>query len=188
MKRGVRIDIGRGGHMSFDAARVALGEGLMPFTVGGDIHGYTVRKKGQQGAWNGGSFAQGDAAFAKSGAKSTPKRGADESIGGVAVFTLAQVMNELMALGVALPEVIRMVTHNAATVLDLQDQIGTLAPGTTADISVLGLDKGRWMLEDSLGAQIVASQRLRPIMALRAGTVIEADSPLLFESSGEAVA
>jgi dihydroorotase len=188
MKRGVRIDIGRGGHMSFDAAKVALGEGVMPYTVGADIHGYTVRKKNQQGAWNGGSFAQGDSEFSKTGTTKAAKRKVDESIGGVAVFSLVQVMNELMALGVALPAVIKMVTQNAATVLDLQNELGTLAVGSAADISVLGLDKGRWTLEDSLGTQIVARERLRPVMAIRAGTVVEADSPLLFESAGEAVA
>lgn len=187
MKRGVRIDIGRGGHMSFDAARVALGEGVMPFTVGSDIHGYTVRKKAQQGAWNGGSFAPGDSKFSTAAAKPA-KRKHDESIGGVAVFSLVQVMNELMALGIGLSDVIKMVTQNAATVLDLQNEIGTLAPGSSADISILELDKGRWTLEDSLGVQIVASQRLRPKMALREGRLIEADSALLFESVGQAVA
>ena len=35
---GVRIDVGRGGHMSFDAARIALDAGVTPFTVGGDVH------------------------------------------------------------------------------------------------------------------------------------------------------
>lgn len=187
MKRGVRIDIGRGKHMSFDAARVALGEGLMPFTVGGDIHGYAVMKKGQQSAWNGAGFAQSDSKVAPAAAK-PPKHKPDESIGGIAVFSLVQVMNELMALGVGLSDVIKMVTHNAATVLDLQKEIGTLAPGTIADISILELDRGRWTLEDSLGVQIVASQRLRPKFAMRAGNVVEADSPLLFESAGEAVA
>ena len=45
MARGVRIDVGRGGHMSFNAARIALDAGVIPFTVGGDIHGYTIRRR-----------------------------------------------------------------------------------------------------------------------------------------------
>jgi len=45
MARGVRIDVGRGGHMSFNAARIALDAGVMPFTIGSDIHGYTIRRR-----------------------------------------------------------------------------------------------------------------------------------------------
>src|SRR5262249_17640311 len=91
-------------------------------------------------------------------------------------------MNELIALGLDLVSVIRMVTANAATMLDLDGELGTLAPGAIADISVLALDEGDWTLEDSLGMQLRATRRLRPEYAVRAGVVMPADSPLLFES------
>jgi dihydroorotase len=164
MKLGARIDIGRGGHLSFRAARIALDAGVVPFTVGADIHGYTIRRRTSDDelrtlAWNSG----------------TP-------IGGSGVYSLVQVMNELMALGLDLVAVVRMVTANAATMLGLEGELGTLAPGAIADISVLALDEGDWTLEDSLGMQLQATRRLRPEYALRAGVVVPADSPLLFES------
>ncbi len=164
MKLGARIDIGRGGHLSFRAARIALDAGVVPFTVGADIHGYTIRRQTSDDElrtmqWNSG----------------TP-------IGGSGVHSLVQVMNELLALGLDLVTVVRMVTANAAAMIGLDGELGTLTPGAVADVSVLALDEGDWTLEDSLGAQLHATRRLRPECALRAGEVVRADSPLLFES------
>ena len=112
MARGVRIDIGRGGHMSFDAARIALDVGVMPFIIGGDIHGYTIRRRDENRVWGAGPFGgeQGDLT----------------TIGGTGAFSLVRVMNELIALGVGLTDVIRMVTVNAASMLGLTDELGSL--------------------------------------------------------------
>jgi dihydroorotase len=171
MARGVRIDIGRGGHMSFNAARVALDAGVMPFTVGGDIHGYTIRRRDESGIWNAGSFGG--------------EKGQITTVGGTGVFTLVQVMNELMALGVGLGDVVRMVTANAAAMLSLEDELGTLAPGRVADVSVLAVDEGEFVLQDSLGVRIPATTRLRPVLALRAGKPHRPDSRLLVEEVPE---
>jgi dihydroorotase len=165
MQRGARIDIGRGGHLSFRAARIALDADVVPFTVGADIHGYTIRRRtaGDELAtiqWNSG----------------TP-------IGGSGVWSLVQVMNELLALGLDLTTILRMVTANAATVLGLDGKVGTLAPGAVADVSILALDEGEWILEDSLGVQLRSTRRLRPECAVRAGAVVPADSSRLVESA-----
>jgi dihydroorotase len=171
-RAGVRIDIGRGGHMSFAAARTVLDAGLVPFTVGADVHGYTIHRP-DDGSWDGGYFDE----------RAAPRPGRRRPIGGSAVFSLVQVLNELLALGLALPEVIRMATANAAVMAGLEGQAGTLAPGAPADVTVLAHEHGRWTLEDSLGAQLVASERVHPEFALRAGTLHPADSPLLVEST-----
>jgi dihydroorotase len=172
IRHGARIDIGRGGHMSFAAARTVLDAGIVPFTVGADIHGYTINRPGD-GSWDSGYFEE------RVSAKRAPAR----PVGGAAVFSLVQVLNELLALGLQLPDVVRMVTANAAVMLGMEGQLGTLAPGAVADVSVLARDVGRWMLEDSVGTRITASERLRPEFALKAGTVHQSDSPLLFEST-----
>src|SRR5262249_30091234 len=151
-------------HLSFRAARIALDAGVVPFTVGADIHGYTIRRRTTDDEL------------------STLKWNSGTPIGGSGVHSLVQVMNELMALGLDLVTVVRMVTANAASMLGLDGESGTLAPGAIADVSVLALDEGEWTLEDSLGAQLRATHRLRPECALRAGAVVRTDSPLLFES------
>lgn len=171
MARGVRIDIGRGGHASFAAARAVLDAGIRPFTVGADIHGYTIGRP-SDGEWDDGYFDE----RARRRKRAAP-------VGGACVFSLVQVLNELLALGLALPDVVSMVTKNAAIMLGLEGQTGSLAPGAPADVSVLARDTGRWKLQDSLGAEITATERLRPEFALRAGAIHRADSPLLFESA-----
>jgi dihydroorotase len=103
------------------------------------------------------------------------------TIGGTGAFSLVQVMNELVALGVELTDVIRMVTVNAATVLGLTDELGSLTAGRVADVSVLAIDEDDWTLQDSLGVRIKADKRLRPVLALRAGNVHPSQSPLLEE-------
>jgi dihydroorotase len=172
VRRGVRIDMGRGGHLSFAAARIVLDSGIVPFTVGADVHGYTINRP-DDGAWDEGYF---DERVARRQATSRP-------VGGVAVFSLIQVMNELLALGLQLPQVIRMVTANAAVMLGMEGELGSLAPGTVADVSVLARDFGRFTLEDSLGVRITANERLRPEFALKDGRLHRADSPLLWEST-----
>lgn len=170
VRRGVRIDIGRGGHMSFAAARAVLAAGLRPFTVGGDVHGYTIARL-EDGSWDQGYFDE-------------RRRGGDAArpIGGTRVGSLVQVLDELLALGLALTEVIRMVTANAATFLGMDGELGTLAPGAAGDVSVLAVDHGEWTLSDSLGAELRATMHLRPELAVRGGTVYRADSPLLLEA------
>ncbi len=171
MARGVRIDVGRGGHMSFNAARIALEAGVMPFTIGSDIHGYTIRRRDESSVWGAGAFGG--------------EQGQLTTIGGTGAFSLLQVMNELIALGVGLTDVIRMVTVNAASMLGLKDELGSLAPGRVADVSVLAIDGGDWTLQDSLGVRIKTDKRLRPVLALRAGTVHRSQSPLLEEQVPE---
>jgi dihydroorotase len=181
VRHGVRVDVGRGGHLSFAAARTVLDAGIVPFTVGADVHGYTIRRP-DDGSWDRGYFDERAPRQREPGRAIGP-RALARPIGGASVFSLVQVMNELLALGVTLPDVIRMVTANAAIMLGLDGQIGTLAPGVAADVSVLARDTGRFTLEDSLGAKLVASERLRPEFALKDGRLHPSDSPLLFEST-----
>jgi dihydroorotase len=167
MARGVRIDVGRGGHLSFDAARIALDAGVMPFTVGSDIHGYTIRRRDESRVWGPGAFGG--------------ERGRLTTIGGTGAFSLVQVMNELLALGIGLADVLRMVTVNAASMLGVTGELGSLAPGRVADVSILAIDEDDWTLQDSLGVRIKTDRRLRPVLALRAGKVHRSRSPLLEE-------
>jgi dihydroorotase len=175
LARGVRIDIGRGGHTSFAAARAVLEAGVRPFTIGADVHGYTIRRP-VDAAWDAGYFDERGRASRADAAR---------MLGGPVVFSLAQVMNELRALGFPLVEVIAMATRNAAEVLGLADQLGSLAPGRVADVTVLARDQGSWRVTDCLGRTLEISERLRPDFCLRAGVVHRADSSLLAESTAD---
>jgi dihydroorotase len=106
-------------------------------------------------------------------------------LGGPVVFSLAQVMNELLGLGFGLTDVVAMVTKNAAIALGLPDELGSLAPGRMADVSVIARDQGSWSVTDCLGDTIGITERLRPELCLRAGVVHRADSSLLVESTAD---
>ena len=172
--RGVRIDVGRGGHTSFAAARAVLEAGVRPFTIGADVHGYTIRRP-HDVDWSAGYFDESGHAS---------RADAAMMLGGPVVFSLAQVMNELRALGLPLAEVIAMATSNAAAAFGL-DGLGSLAPGRVADVTVIAREAGSWRVTDCLGSTIDISERLRPELCLRAGVVHRADSSLLSESTAD---
>jgi dihydroorotase len=175
LARGVRIDIGRGGHASFAAARAVLDAGIRPFTIGADVHGYTIRRP-SDASWDAGYFDEGGR-----GSRGEAAR----MLGGPVVFSLAQVMNELRGLGVPLSEVIAMATGNAALAMGLADEVGALAEGRVADVTVLAREPGPWRVTDCLGATLEIPERLRPDFCLRAGVVHRADSSLLVESTAD---
>ena len=161
LKRGVRIDVGRGVHFSIEKARIVLEAGILPFTLGADLHGFAVKR------------VKHDAEAMSRGTGSGERT--------VASFSLHQAMSELLALGVPLIEVIKMVTSNAAVLLGLEKQIGTLAPGADADVSVVRLERGTWTVRDASGAELCITERLRPEFAVRGGVVYRSDSPLVPE-------
>ena len=87
-------------------------------------------------------------------------------------YSLCGAMSRLLALGMPLIEVIRRVTVNPAAILR-DAEIGTLALGTVADITVLDRIAGDWSLRDGRGEPLVASERLLPRLVIRAGAAIE---------------
>ena len=94
-------------------------------------------------------------------------------------FNLAVAMSELLALGMALDEVVATVTANPAKMLGMEDEIGTLGPGREADVSVLAVLAGRFRLFDNSGEVVVAERLVVPAWRMRAGRVFPADSSLV---------
>jgi len=159
--RGLRIDVGHGSHFSFTVARRVLDAGIVPDTLGTDMHGYNTRVPKPRG---------------------TPAAHPDPEMhrfAGAAQFSLTHAMTELMACGLSLAQVVPMVTSNAARMLGLDGQLGTLAPGAVADVSVLADERGKWVLRDNEGTPVTAERRLTPAFCLRAGRRVAADAPIL---------
>lgn len=169
LAKGVVIDVGRGAHFSFDNAKAVLDAGILPYTIGADLHGYNVRMA-EQGRWYRGIFTDTDLAPDDAQSDDSPFS---------TPLGMLHAMTELMALGVPMAETIRMATGNAARLLGLSDEIGALRPGMVADVSVFRVLDGAWPLLDSNGVEVKARQFLKPEMVLRAGEVIEPDSPIL---------
>ena len=159
--RGVRVDVGHGSHFSFNVARKVLDAGIVPNTLGADLHGYNTQKTLEPGM---------------------PAEHPDPEMAPFAAqarFSLTLAMVELLALGLSLEQVVPMVTTSCAQALDLEGTIGTLLPGGVADVTVLALDKGHWVLRDNEGTEVDTDRMLRPLFCLRAGNRIETNSPIL---------
>jgi dihydroorotase len=171
LAKGVRIDVGRGAHFSYTNARRVLDAGIMPFTLGADLHGYNVRFKDGGRAYRGMFSGDGvDAIVAEDQASPFERP-----------YSLHHAMTELLALGLKLIEIVRMATQNAATMVRMEDEVGAIAVGRPADLSVMRLLDGRWTLVDSERVEFPAGQLLHPEFAVRAGKIHRADSPLLPE-------
>jgi dihydroorotase len=152
--RGLKIDVGHGSHFSFKVARTVLDAGIVPHTLGADMHGHNTR--------------------------STPTAEEGEHLfAGKTRFSLVSAMTSLLALGLRLDQVIPMVTSNAASMLGMQDHLGQLRVGGIADVSVLSDARGRFTLRDNEGTEVVAERLLQPAFCLRAGRHFPADAAIL---------
>jgi len=158
--RGLKVDVGHGSHFSLKTARIVLDAGVVPDTLGADMHGYNTHVPAPAG---------------------TPDSHPDEehSFLGRTQFSLVSAMTSMLALGLPLDHVVRMVTSNAARMVGMEGELGTLKPGGVADISVLEDRRGRWVLEDNEGTQIVTDRMLTPVLCVRDGVRYDANSPSL---------
>ena len=160
--RGLRIDVGHGSHFSFKTARTVLEAGVVPDTLGADMHGQNTRVPVAARGENAAQASEDVHLFA-----------------GRTPFSLVSAMTSLLALGVELRQVVAMVTCNAARMIGLEREVGSLAVGRLADVSVLSDTHGRWILTDNEGTEVEARRRLEPLFCLRAGERFDATSPIL---------
>lgn len=157
---GLKVDVGHGSHFSFNTARVVLDAGIIPNTLGSDMHGYNTEVPPPPG---------------------TPSEHPDEEhlFKGTSRFSLVSAMVSMMTLGLPLEQVVPMVTTNAAKMIGMERQLGTLGVGRGADITVLSDEEGRWLLRDNDGTEVIAKRMLQPLFCLRDGVRYEATSSIL---------
>ena len=164
LARGLKTDVGHGSHFSFKMARLVLDAGVVPDTLGADMHGYNTTMPKPRG---------------------TPDAHPDTAemhlFAGSQNFSLASAMTSMLALGLSLEQVVPMVTTHCAAMLRMEDEIGTLRPGVEADVSVLDDERGRFLLQDNEGTQVMAPRLLRPAFCLKAGKRFDADAAILPE-------
>jgi dihydroorotase len=87
------------------------------------------------------------------------------------VYSLATTMSKFLTLGYSLQEVIAAVTIAPAKVLGLQDSLGVLAVGRSADISILKIVEGEFRFADSVKNCLIGQQLLQPKYTIRLGKV-----------------
>lgn len=85
------------------------------------------------------------------------------------VVDLATTMSKFLHLGLPIEDVIGMTTAAPAAAIGLAGAKGTLGVGTTADVTVLRREEGRFVLQDSYGATVTARERLVAAATFLAG-------------------
>jgi dihydroorotase len=89
------------------------------------------------------------------------------------VHSLVEIMARFLALGFTFDQVVAMCTSNPARVLGEQNRLGTLGVGCQADISVLDLREGEWVVYDTLGDSLRVRQTIVPVLTVKRGQVFE---------------
>jgi len=136
VEEGLLLDIGHGkGSFTFEVARAALSQGIVPHTISSDLHAYNLHGP---------------------------------------VFDLVTTVNKFLHLGMELDEAIRRVTTVPAEFLHMDGQIGTLEPGSIADIVVTELIEGEFKLTDAFGVTEIGGLKLEPRFIFRAGQQVGA--------------
>ncbi len=89
------------------------------------------------------------------------------------VYSLMECMGRFMAAGYTVEDMIRMSTVNAAKALGLEDELGALAVGREADITILDVHNGRWQFVDTVQQRFTGEKALTPVLTIRAGEAFE---------------
>ena len=93
------------------------------------------------------------------------------------MFDLPTCLSKLLALGVSLADAIAAATVRPAEVLGLSPELGTLRPGSAADVALFALERGRFTLYDVTLEARECDALLRNTLTLRAGRRLEPKAP-----------
>lgn len=91
------------------------------------------------------------------------------------VHSLTEMMTRFLGLGFTLPQVVTMCTSNPAKAAGVDERLGRLAAGRQADISVLDVRPGDWMVYDVLGAGLRVDRAVVPFVTVKKGQVFTPD-------------
>jgi dihydroorotase len=117
------------------------------------------------------SWRTADAALADGFAPDTIS--SDLHIGNIngPVYDLVTTLSKFLHLGLSVEEVIAKATTRPAQAIGRSGEIGAIAVGRVADVSLLRIVEGRFSLADTRGESRVADRRLEPVATVRAGVV-----------------
>jgi len=86
-------------------------------------------------------------------------------------INLANVMSKFLCLGVPLEDIVRRTTWNPAQMIH-RPELGNLSIGSTADIAVFEMEKGKFAFRGSGGGKIVGDRKLQCVLTLFGGEIV----------------
>ena len=85
------------------------------------------------------------------------------------VYDLVTELSKFLTIGMTLDQVIERVTLRPTRMFNFGVEIGTLRPGSVADITILNVREGSFVFGDSTGKKRTGKQKLQSVAAIRAG-------------------
>ena len=90
------------------------------------------------------------------------------------VHSITEMMTRFLAMGFNLEQVVEMCTINPARALGEENRLGSLQIGMQADVSVLEIKEGDWVVYDVIGGSRTVDKAVVPVLAVKKGEVFEA--------------
>ncbi len=87
------------------------------------------------------------------------------------VHSMTEMMTRFLGLGFTLEQVVTMCTANPAKAIGAEGRLGSLAAGRQADISILKIVEGDWVVYDVLRASLQVRQAVVPVLTVKRGEV-----------------
>jgi dihydroorotase len=91
------------------------------------------------------------------------------------VHSMTEMMTRFLALGFTLEQVVTMCTANPAKAAGVDARLGSLAVERQADISVLDIHEGDWVVYDVLGSHLRVDRAFIPAVTVKRGKVFTPD-------------
>ena len=90
------------------------------------------------------------------------------------VHSMTEMMTRFLAMGFTMDQVVTMSTLNPAKAIGEDGRLGSLQIGKQADISVIRIEDGDWLLYDVLGDSRRHDKAVVPVVTVKKGEVFEA--------------
>lgn len=91
------------------------------------------------------------------------------------VHSMTEMMTRFLGLGFRLDQVVTMSTANPARAIGAADRLGSLAVGRQADVSVLAVEDGDWVVHDILGSPLRVGRAFAPHLTVKRGRLFTPD-------------
>lgn len=85
---------------------------------------------------------------------------------------LPYIMSKFLALGMALPQIVKRVTENPAKLMGFSGELGSMQPGYLADAAVFKVKEGDFTFIDADSQKLMGKQMLIPMATVKSGRLI----------------
>lgn len=94
------------------------------------------------------------------------------------LFNLPMVLSKFLMMGMPLEEILARVTSIPARLIREEGNLGTLAPGSTADLAILKIRDQETVFVDAEGEKRTGSQLIHPVATILDGTIVYRDQEI----------